>query len=126
MHWHYYNCKPWPNPAEPWNRHTAFMADLSPEQHELVMDTLTDARVQKQLSVWARQKGENGFGESRLMPTSDGADALKVDKMETQSRDSCESPYLGPQTQFDWDHPLYWVSQMFEERWQPHPTYQRE
>ncbi|KAM4064494.1 hypothetical protein HRG_005140 [Hirsutella rhossiliensis] len=110
MHWHYYNCKPWPNPAEPWNRHTAFMADLSPEQHELVMDTLTDARVQKQLSVWKRYKEENGF----------------ADKIDAQSRDNYDSPYMGPQTQFDWDHPLYWVSQMFEEKWHPHPTYQRE
>lgn len=70
MHWHYYNCKPWPNPAAPWNRHTAFMADLSPEQHELVMDTLIDPRVQKQLSVWKRYKEENGLGESQLVSRS--------------------------------------------------------
>jgi hypothetical protein len=34
--------------------------------------------------------------------------------------------YTGNQDKFDWDHPLYWVAQMFEKNWYPHPTYQRE
>ncbi|RDA89981.1 hypothetical protein CP533_0854, partial [Ophiocordyceps camponoti-saundersi (nom. inval.)] len=110
MHWHYYNCKPWPDSSEPWNRHTHFMSDLSSVQYDLVMETLADTHVQKQLAVWSKYKLENGA----------------LEKIETPSRSSHESPYLGSQTLFDWDHPFYWVSQMFEERWNPHPTYQRE
>lgn len=62
MHWHYYNCKPWPDPATPWDRHKSFLADLSSEQYDLVMETMTDLRVQKQLKVWRRFKEENGYG----------------------------------------------------------------
>lgn len=35
-------------------------------------------------------------------------------------------PYEGRQVFYDWDHPFYWVSQLFEEEWHPHATYQRE
>jgi hypothetical protein len=34
--------------------------------------------------------------------------------------------YRGPQNRMDWDDRHYWVSQLFEEQWRPHPTYQRE
>ncbi|KJZ77239.1 hypothetical protein HIM_03560 [Hirsutella minnesotensis 3608] len=57
MHWHYYNCRPWPDPREPWTRHRHFTADLTSEQHELVMETLTDPRLQRQLGVWKRYGG---------------------------------------------------------------------
>ncbi|RDA88880.1 hypothetical protein CP532_5410 [Ophiocordyceps camponoti-leonardi (nom. inval.)] len=110
MHWHYYNCKPWPNPSDPWSRHTHFMSDLSSVQYDLVMETLADRHVQKQLGVWTKYKQENGA----------------VEKIKSAGSSRHGSPYLGSQTLFDWDHPFYWVSQMFEERWVPHPTYQRE
>ncbi|KAJ6441323.1 endo-polygalacturonase PG1 [Purpureocillium lavendulum] len=109
MHWHYYNCKPWPDPSEPWCRHKSFLADLSSEQYDLVMETMTDPRVQRQLEVWKRYKLENGY----------------VDPPESQVT-KAQAPYVGRQAQFDWDHPFYWISQIFEERWSPHPTYQRE
>lgn len=35
-------------------------------------------------------------------------------------------PYEGRQVFYDWDHPFYWVSQLFEENWQPHATYRAE
>ena len=34
--------------------------------------------------------------------------------------------YAGSQRAYDWDHPFYWISQLFEEGWSPHATYQRE
>lgn len=110
VHWHYYNCHPWPKADAPWERHKHFMSELSSEQHDLVMETMTDTRIQKQLSVWKRYREENGFVARSSLPV--------CHKQET--------PYMGSQTQFDWDHPCYWIAQMFEERWQPHPTYQRE
>ncbi|KAG6010379.1 hypothetical protein E4U21_006943 [Claviceps maximensis] len=111
VHWHYYNCHSWPNPDAPWERHKHFMSELSSEQHDLVMETLTDSRIQRQLAIWKRYKEHNGTSKDEVFSTP------------VQPH---ESPYMGPQTQFDWDHPCYWISQMFEERWQPHPTYQRE
>lgn len=63
VHWHYYNCHPWPKADAPWERHKHFMSELSSEQHDLVMETMTDTRIQKQLSVWKRYREENGFGE---------------------------------------------------------------
>ncbi|PHH83757.1 hypothetical protein CDD83_2932 [Cordyceps sp. RAO-2017] len=110
MHWHYYNCKGWPDPAEPWSRHKTFLSDLTSEQYDLVMETMTDPRVQRQLSVWRRYKEDNGFVENVAAP----------------ARDDHQTAYTGTQTQFDWDYPLYWVAQMFEEKWQPHPTYRGE
>ncbi|KHN97280.1 uncharacterized protein MAM_04877 [Metarhizium album ARSEF 1941] len=108
--WHYYNCYPWGKPDDPWERHKHFMSELTAEQHDLVMDTLTDRRVQKHLAVSARYRQENGVREKPVMPP--------MGKQAT--------PYMGSQSHFDWDHPFYWIAQMFEERWQPRPTYQRE
>ncbi|KID91687.1 tetratricopeptide repeat domain containing protein [Metarhizium guizhouense ARSEF 977] len=110
VHWHYYNCHPWPKPDDPWERHNHFMSELTSEQHDLVMDTMTDRRVQKQLAAWAKCRQENGMMEKPPMPP--------MGKQAT--------PYMGSQTNYDWDHPCYWITQMFEERWQPRPTYQRE
>ncbi|ODA79066.1 hypothetical protein RJ55_04657 [Drechmeria coniospora] len=110
LHWHYYNCRAWPNPLEPWHRHKSFLSELSPEQHDLVMETMTDARVQRQLAIWKHYKDNNG---SLGATTSDDTTAY-------------QTQYIGRQAQIDWDHPLYWVAQMFEEQWSPHPTYQRE
>ncbi|KAG5984059.1 hypothetical protein E4U55_006194 [Claviceps digitariae] len=111
IHWHYYNCRGWPNPNAPWERHQHFMSELTSEQFDLVMQTLTDSRIQRQLETWRRQRER-----SELMERGPYTSSL-------QSR---ESPFLGSQTLLDWDHPCYWIAQMFEERWQPHPTYQRE
>ncbi|KOS22527.1 hypothetical protein ESCO_001954 [Escovopsis weberi] len=71
---------------------------------------MTDSAVQKQLTVWKRYKNENGHVE-RLAPKS-----LPQD----------ETAYQGSQSQYDWDHPFYWISQLFEEQWRAHPTYQSE
>ncbi|PHH67739.1 hypothetical protein CDD80_562 [Ophiocordyceps camponoti-rufipedis] len=110
MHWHYYNCKAWPNPDDPFNRHKTLLSELTSDQYDLVMETMYDERVRKELGTWRRYKDENGA----LEPST------------AMGRDPEATPYMGSQTRFDWDHPLYWVSQMFEERWNPHPTYQRE
>jgi hypothetical protein len=140
VHWHYYNCHPWPNPEEPWERPRHFMSELTSEQHELVMETLTDRRIQKQLAVWKRYKEHNGMGEWSASPawmvgSATGTNFANVGVWTvvekpamptTSTTGTFETPYMGSQTNFDWDHPCYWVSQMFEERWQPHPTYQRE
>ncbi|TWU77659.1 hypothetical protein ED733_008160 [Metarhizium rileyi] len=110
VHWHYYNCHPWPDPEGPWQRHKHFMSELTSEQYDLVMDTMTDRRVQKQLAVWANYKEGNAMKDTPPLP--------RLGRQAT--------PYMGSQTNFDWDHPCYWIAQMFEERWQAHPTYQRE
>ncbi|KAF4986102.1 hypothetical protein FGRMN_10986 [Fusarium graminum] len=54
-----------------------------------------------------------------------GSKSETVDKP-TTPRDAGFTGYTGKQDTFDWDHPLYWVAQMFEKDWYPHPTYQRE
>ncbi|KAF5663239.1 hypothetical protein FHETE_7619 [Fusarium heterosporum] len=54
-----------------------------------------------------------------------GSKYATVDKP-TTPRDAGFNGYTGNQDTFDWDHPLYWVAQMFEKDWYPHPTYQRE
>ncbi|UNI17769.1 hypothetical protein JDV02_004089 [Purpureocillium takamizusanense] len=108
-HWHYYNCRGWPNPNEPWDRHQSFLAELSSTQYDLVMETMADPRIQRQLDVWKRYKLENGH----------------VERPESQVT-AAQTLYVGTQAQFDWDHPFYWISQIFEEDWAAHPTYQRE
>ncbi|KAF4589149.1 tetratricopeptide repeat domain containing protein [Ophiocordyceps camponoti-floridani] len=110
MHWHYYNCKAWPDPNDPFSRHKTLLSELTSAQYDLVMQTMSNERIQKELAIWQRYKDQNGA----------------LEPIDTQGRDPEPTPYMGSQTRFDWDHPLYWVSQMFEDRWNPHPTYQRE
>jgi hypothetical protein len=74
VHWHYYNCHPWPNPEEPWERHRHFMSELTSEQHDLVMDTLTDPRIQKQLARWKQYRDGNGM---RKWPDNVAIDAYR-------------------------------------------------
>ncbi|PHH63196.1 hypothetical protein CDD81_6247 [Ophiocordyceps australis] len=108
MHWHYYNCKPWPDASKPAQRRQyPFLSDV---QCQLIRDTIADADIQQQLSVWKQYKENNGHIEKPLIPPAENE----------------YTPYSGSQNKFDWDHPLYWVSQMFEEKWHPHSTYQRE
>lgn len=37
-----------------------------------------------------------------------------------------EDEYQGNQNKFNWEHPYYWIAQLLENDWSPHPTYQRE
>lgn len=110
MHWHYYNRGPWPNPHDPLTRHKHFMGDLSSEQHKLVMDTLVDPLVSGQLSAWRERRENNG----------------QAKRLNGHPEAGSDTPYSGCQAQLDWDHPMYWVSQIFEELWRPHRTYERE
>ncbi|KAG5940973.1 hypothetical protein E4U53_007511 [Claviceps sorghi] len=105
FHWHYYNCYPWPNPDAPWERHNQYLSTLTSEEHDLVMETFTNPRIQDHLAMWKRSKEQKETAEQ-------GPSSSRVQQY--------------PQAVFDWDHPLYWVAQMFEERWQPHATYQPE
>ncbi|KAK2601607.1 hypothetical protein QQS21_004842 [Conoideocrella luteorostrata] len=63
VHWHYYNCHPWPDPQSPWERHKHFMGELSSEQYDLVMETLMDIRVRRHLFFWRKYKDNNGVGK---------------------------------------------------------------
>lgn len=63
MHWHYYNCKGWPELAHPDTRRKTMLADLTTEQYNSVMDTMTCPDVQRQLDFWGRYKQENGNGK---------------------------------------------------------------
>jgi len=97
MHWHYYNCKPWPNPNEPWHRHRSFLAELSSVQYDLVMETMTDPRVQRQLDVWKRYKLENGRGKSDATLSSAALSfVVAVQPANTVSRTARVASYCGP------------------------------
>ncbi|KAM0230124.1 hypothetical protein ACHAPO_009491 [Fusarium lateritium] len=105
-HWHYYNCNKWPKNKEDDAEH---FAELSADQLDLIRQTRGDECIKKHLSVWKQFKANNGK-----------VNAPDLDKNPKAVR------YTGNQDKFDWDHPLYWVAQMFEKNWYPHPTYQRE
>ncbi|KAH7178705.1 hypothetical protein DER46DRAFT_622278 [Fusarium sp. MPI-SDFR-AT-0072] len=82
---------------------------LAPKDRHLVKQNLKDPQVKKHLLVWKQYKRDNG----------------KVPKI-TLQHDAGSIRYAGKQDKYDWDHPLYWVSQMFEKKWYPHPTYTSE
>ncbi|KAF9776451.1 hypothetical protein IL306_005359 [Fusarium sp. DS 682] len=112
-HWHYYNCNQWP--ASRSKKHTNGLErrdhfeTLEPRYLELVRQSRKDRQVKKHLYVWKRYKADNG----------------KVPKT-TLQHDAGTIRYTGQQNKYDWDHPLYWVSQMFEKNWFPHDTYKSE
>ncbi|KAL7812185.1 hypothetical protein V8C44DRAFT_329963 [Trichoderma aethiopicum] len=108
QHWHYFNCKTWPPPTEKDDRWKGPLGGISSEEYDLLMQACTDRAVQGQLDVWRRYKADNGH----------------VTK--PAANDVGGRPYEGRQVFYDWDHPFYWVAQLFEEDWHPHATYQRE
>ncbi|ETR97562.1 hypothetical protein M419DRAFT_104336 [Trichoderma reesei RUT C-30] len=108
QHWHYFNCKAWPHPSEKDERYKGPLAGMSSTEFDLLMQARTDRAVQGQLDVWRRYKADNGH-VTKPAPNDVGG-----------------RPYEGRQVFYDWDHPFYWVSQLFEEEWHPHATYQRE
>ncbi|KAL3607338.1 hypothetical protein FPOAC2_02321 [Fusarium poae] len=105
-HWHYYNCDKWPKNKEGDSEHFACLAAA---HLDLIRQTRGDEGIKQHLSVWKQYKANNG----------------KVNKPDL-GKDPETISYTGNQDKFDWDHPLYWVAQMFEKNWYPHPTYQRE
>ncbi|KAF5631754.1 hypothetical protein F52700_6676 [Fusarium sp. NRRL 52700] len=113
IHWHYYNYDQWPTTRSSGLANGAARNDhfenLAPKDRHLVKQNLKDPAVKKHLLVWKQYKRDNG----------------KVPKI-TLQHDARSVRYAGEQDKYDWDHPLYWVSQMFEEKWFPHPTYSRE
>ncbi|KAH0493435.1 hypothetical protein TgHK011_000104 [Trichoderma gracile] len=108
QHWHYFNCKTWPLANEKAERYKGPLAGMSSTEFDLLMQARTDRAVQGQLDVWRRYKADNGH-VTKPAPNDVGG-----------------RPYEGRQVFYDWDHPFYWVSQLFEEDWHPHATYQRE
>lgn len=110
MHWHYYNCRPYPDPDKPQEKQKSFLADLEPMQYNLVMETIRRPEIQRHLEIFKNERENNGEVSSPSSP-----------KEKDPSRD-----YGGSQDIMDWDEPFYWVSQMFEEDWRPHRTYMRE
>ncbi|PHH68501.1 hypothetical protein CDD82_509 [Ophiocordyceps australis] len=58
MHWHYYNCKPWPDASKPAQRRQyPFLSDV---QCQLIRDTIANPDIQHQLSIWKCYKEDNG------------------------------------------------------------------
>ncbi|EMT66167.1 hypothetical protein FOC4_g10006557 [Fusarium odoratissimum] len=113
IHWHYYNCDQWPTTrlsglTNGVGRNDHFET-LAPKDRHLVKQNLKDPEVKKHLLVWKKYKRDNG----------------KVPKI-TLQHDAGSIRYAGKQDKYDWDHSLYWVSQMFEKKWCPHPTYTSE
>ncbi|KAF5543128.1 hypothetical protein FPHYL_11342 [Fusarium phyllophilum] len=113
IHWHYYNYDQWPTTRSSGFTNGVGKNDhfetLAPKDRRLVKQNLKDPGVKKHLLVWKQYKRDNG----------------KVPKI-TLQHDTGSIRYAGEQDKYDWDHPLYWVSQMFERKWYPHPTYTRE
>ncbi|PNP85220.1 hypothetical protein FNYG_01449 [Fusarium nygamai] len=113
IHWHYYNYDQWPTTRSSGLTNGVGRNDhfetLAPKDRHLVKQNLKDPAVKKHLLVWKQYKRDNG----------------KVPKI-TLQHDAGSIRYTGEQNKYDWDHPLYWVSQMFERKWCPHPTYTRE
>ncbi|KAF5018826.1 hypothetical protein F66182_9189 [Fusarium sp. NRRL 66182] len=109
-HWHYYNCNTWPGSPSANDRRAAHFVHLAPEHTHLVRMTRKEQEVKNRLSGWRQYKKNNG----------------NVDMIAPRQQDSELPRYTGGQDKFDWDHPLYWVAQMFEKDWYSHPTYQRE
>ncbi|KAL7921290.1 hypothetical protein ACQKWADRAFT_296053 [Trichoderma austrokoningii] len=108
QHWHYYNPDGWPGHLISPERYKSGLAHLSSQRHGLVLDSYNDLQVQKQLAVWEMYKEKNGQVEDPAPKVLDGRS------------------YQGHQCHYDWDHPYYWVAQLFEEKWEPHPTYVEE
>ncbi|EXA43926.1 hypothetical protein NW756_001739 [Fusarium oxysporum] len=113
IHWHYYNCDQWPTTRSSGLTNGVGRNDhfetLAPKDRHLVKQNLKDPEVKKHLLVWKKYKRDNG----------------KVPKI-TLQHDAGSIRYAGKQDKYDWDHSLYWVSQMFEKKWYPHPTYTSE
>ncbi|KAJ4320671.1 hypothetical protein N0V84_005735 [Fusarium piperis] len=128
-HWHYRNKYQWPESLDPKAKEGTFMSHLTDEQYILIQETRRDPQVRKQLAVWELYKKENGKGVQRLGSignkkrlTDLGSPVEKIKRPHNPNH----VEYTGKQDKFDWDHPFYWVSQLFEPDWQAHPTYQRE
>lgn len=65
------------------------MSELTSEQHDLVMETLTDRRVQKQLAAWKRYKEHNGISECRQQSSCANVNATLM----ARSRETCIACY---------------------------------
>ncbi|RSL73682.1 hypothetical protein CEP54_000205 [Fusarium duplospermum] len=109
VHWHHRNKEKWPESLDPKAKEGTFLSDLTDEQYILIQQTRRDPEVHRQLRVWEIYKKENG----RI---------IKISRPQNPNGPQ----YTGKQNKFDWDHPFYWVAQIFEPDWFPHPTYQRE
>jgi hypothetical protein len=103
QYWHYYNTQKWSDPLRPQERHKSGMAMLTPEQYQLVAETQRDPDIQKQLNYRKILKQNN----------------YKIP-------DDADIKYGIPLTGFDWDHHFFWISQLFEDNWTAHKTYQKE
>lgn len=110
MHWHYYNCHPYPDPDKPHDKEKSFLADLTPMQYTLVMDTIRRPEIQRHLEIFRKEREGNG----------------EIDPPSPPDEEHPAREYRGSQSVMDWDEPYYWVAQMFEEHWRPHKTYMRE
>ncbi|RFN54766.1 hypothetical protein FIE12Z_940 [Fusarium flagelliforme] len=105
--WHYYNCNEWPRTTSAKN--AAHFASLTSDNADLIRETRRDKCVKEHLFVWKQYRANNGKVNESTLGKYPGT-----------------VHYTGNQDKFAWDHPLYWVAQMFEKNWYPHPTYQRE
>ncbi|KFA69180.1 hypothetical protein S40285_00095 [Stachybotrys chlorohalonatus IBT 40285] len=97
-HWHYFQCKPLPDPSIPWSRSASMLTDLPPVYYNIIIKALMEPRVQQQLERWKRDHADDADEDRRLA-------------------------HLKHADQADWDNPWYWVSQMFIPDWLPHATF---
>ncbi|KAH6889703.1 hypothetical protein B0T10DRAFT_548261 [Thelonectria olida] len=102
-HWNYYNKHPWPRSGKDEERLRSSLSDLSPEQFNLVMDTRKNPEVLHHQAMFQKYIDRSGCFDPE------------------QRRQAPE--YAGVQDKMNWDSPLYWVAQLVESDWSPHPTY---
>ena len=82
-----------------------------------MMKALNDPAVQQQLDIWRHYKADNGQSECRcLFKLLEWAILTQLDSVKQPAPSNVGGrPYEGRQVFYDWDHPFYWVSQLFEE-----------
>ncbi|KPM37843.1 hypothetical protein AK830_g8728 [Neonectria ditissima] len=107
-YWHFYNLNGWPKKTRYSKEKPSHLACLTDKEWSIVRRAKVHPEVRKQLRFWRRYKKGNSMASCM------------------EGRVPAIGEYDGSQTQFDWDHPYYWVAQLFDGHWFPQPTYQRE
>ncbi|KAH6995075.1 hypothetical protein EDB80DRAFT_815165 [Ilyonectria destructans] len=107
-HWHSYAEGAWNRPTSIDAKGKTRMGYMTVAQTKIIQAAKCDPETIKQHEFWKRWREENG------------TTSMMGDK--TPAKDE----YQGSQNKFNWEHPYYWIAQLLENNWSPHPTYQRE
>ena len=119
--WNFYNNKGWPKFNNATERHTSSLAHLTPEQYDLVTSTMKDLQTARHCSLFKKyREGRRQVAEARAAANVEARASSDIELINNKDDSSFESQGL------DWDHPFYWISQLFDPRWEALPTYKAE